>query len=150
VNRARRVRAAPAVVLLVLIGGGCTVASPSPAAYRERTALVITDAISHVATAQKVLEASQDDKILGAYALATVRSSDDTLNTAVGAYEELYPPRSMDPTFNRASSLLGDATDLVTAARIALYRHDRADYPGLVDDLEQLTAELERLEKELS
>jgi hypothetical protein len=135
---------------VLLLATGCTVASPDSQAYRDRTSLVLTDAISHVATAQKVLAASQDDKILGSYALATVRSSDDTLNTAVGAYFELYPPREMDPRFKRVSSLLGDATDLVTESRIALYRHDRAEYPALIRDLDDLTTELERLEKEMS
>jgi hypothetical protein len=56
----------------------------------------------------------------------------------------------MDPRFKRVSSLLGDATDLVTESRIALYRHDRAEYPALISDLDDLTTKLERLEKEMS
>jgi hypothetical protein len=140
---------APALAV-VLLAAGCTVAEPDPDAYRARTTLVLTDAISHVSTAQTVLEASRDDRILGSYALTTVRSSDDTLNTAVGAYFELYPPPEMDSQFQQVSTLLGDATDLVTQSRIALYRQDHADYPGLISDLDDLTTKLERLEKELS
>lgn len=146
-------RSTLAVVLLLaltLLAAGCTTASPSPSAYQERTKLAVTDAISHVATAQKVLEATRDGKVLDTYALATVRASDDTLNTAVGAYLELYPPDPADRLFTRASTLLGKATDLVTESRIALYRDDRADLPRLIEELKRLTDKLEQLEKDLA
>lgn len=137
-------------VLVMALAAGCTVASPHPDAYRERTKLAVTDAVGHVATAQKVLEAARADMILRSYAVATVRSSDDTLNTAVGAYLELYPPEGMDPRFTKAGTLLGEATDLVTESRVALYRNDRGDYPQLIKDLAALGRRLDRFEGELS
>ncbi|HET6627792.1 MAG TPA: hypothetical protein VFG63_15480 [Nocardioidaceae bacterium] len=145
-----RWRSWAAAVLIVLVASGCTTATPAPDAYRARTKLAVTDAISHVATAQKVLEATRKNKILGPYALVTVRASDETLGTVVGAYLELYPPQQLDPRFTKASTLLGDASDLVTQTRIALYRDDRADFPGLIKDLDSLSTKLERFEKELS
>lgn len=146
----RLARAWTTGLAVVLLTAGCTVAQPDPASYRERTKVVVTDAIAHVGTARTVLEAARDGKILGPYSLTTVRASDDTLNTAVGAYLELYPPEELDPLFTRTNTLLGDAGDLVTESRIALYRHDEDDYPSLIRDLDDLTKKLERLEKELS
>jgi hypothetical protein len=149
--RKRRVRrSAAAGVLLTAVLAGCTVAAPDPAAYRERTTLALGDTLSHVATARLVLEGVRDGTMPGPYALATVRDSDDTLTTAVGAYLELYPPPEIDPRFRQVATLLGDAGDLVTASRIAVYRHDRAGYPRLIERLDALATDLERLEKDLS
>lgn len=128
---------------------GCTPASPDPDTYRERTKLAVTDTISHVGTARKVLASARDGKIMDNYALATVRSSEDTLTKVAGSYSEVYPPPQLDPVFDRASGLLGDAEDLLTDSRIALHRDAIDRYPGLIKDLDKVTKELERLERRL-
>lgn len=111
--------------------------------------MAIEDAISQVGTAEKVLTAAEDGKVLATYALTTVRASDATLGTVVAAYAELYPPESLDALYTRANALLGDASDLVAATRIALYRRDGADYPRLVGQLDALTKTLEEFEATL-
>ena len=144
----RRIVGTIAVMLLSV--SGCTVASPDPADYRERTELAVGDAISHLATTEKVLRAAEEDKVLGTYALTTVRASDAMLETAVGAYAELYPPEQLDALAGRVDRLLGDASDLVGDSRIALHRGRRAEYPALIEDLESLLEEMEEFEGRLS
>lgn len=148
-RRARWVVPAACAVLLTLVAA-CTPASPSPSTYRERTKLAVTDTISHVETARIVLEASRTQRITGPYALSTVRASEETLSKVTGSYAELYPPRELDRLFVRTSSLLGDASDLLTESRIALKRDERSRYPSLVADLDRLGKQLEDLEKRLS
>lgn len=146
---ARTTRRARLVLLLVLVLSACTPATPDTDTYRERTKLAVTDTISHVVTARKVLASARDDKIMDNYALSTVRASEDTLSKVAGSYSELYPPPKLDPVFDRASGLLGDAEDLLTGSRIALHRDAVDRYPALIDELDKLTKQLERLERRL-
>lgn len=124
---ARRTTVARWLSLLVVLLAftSCTPASPSVETYRERTKPAVTDTLSHIATAQQVLELAQRDKVMGPYALSTVRSSESTLSKVTGSYAELHPPTELDPVFTQATSLLGDASDLLTETRIALKRDDR-------------------------
>ena len=46
----------------------------------------------------------------------------------------------------RATTLLGDASDLLAQARIALEREEVERYPRLVRRLKQMAGDLERLE----
>jgi hypothetical protein len=146
----RRPAVLAAAAVLAATVSGCTTASPHPSAYRERTKLAIGDAVSHVVTAEKVLQAADDDKILQPYAITTARASDATLSTVVGAYAELYPPKGLDTLHTKATTLLGDASDLVAEARIAVYRGDEAAYPGLVSQLDTLSKKLEKFQGTLA
>jgi len=138
-----------AALLAALLLSGCVPASPDADTYRDKAALTLASAVSETRTVSRLLQISQDGRMLRATAKAQLRHSEDALDTATGAFTELNPPPTQDRLNRRANRLLGDAGDLVAEARIAFERSRTGQYPGLVRELENLAATMERLEGRL-
>ena len=135
-----------AALLAALLLAGCVPASPDADTYRDKAALTLASAVSETRTVSRLLETSQDGRMLRPTAKAQLRHSEAALDTATGAFNELNPPPRQDQLNRRTSTLLGDAGDLVAEARIALERSRTGRYPGLVRQLESLAATMEQLE----
>lgn len=142
-------RALWVLVALVTLAG-CVPASPDQDTYRAKTSVTVGGALSDVATVRTILEALHENKMFRATAIAQIRASEDSLDTNAGAYAEVNPPPALDRVYSRTSTLLSDATNLVTQARIAIDR-DRSDrYPKIAADLGRTATQLDKVEKSVS
>jgi hypothetical protein len=129
----------------VLLVAGCVPASPDVGTYDDRAALTLESAVSDVRTVSTLLETLHDDRMLRPTAIAQLRYSEKSLDTAITAFTELNPPPQRDRLTQRMDTLLGEAEDLLGEARTAIERENRARYPALVRDLEATAVDLERL-----
>lgn len=136
-----------AVVVAVALLGGCVPASPDVDTYDDKAALTLGAAVSEVRTVQSLLETLYDDRMIRQTAIAQMRYSEKSLGTATSAFTELNPPPRRDRLTKRMTTLLGDAGDLLDEARTAIERYDRAAYPSLVDELDTMAGDLEKLER---
>jgi len=129
-----------------LLLAGCVPASPDVDTYDDKAALTLGAGVSQVRTVQRIVQTMYDGRMLHPTAVAQLRYSEDSLETATGAFTELNPPPARDRLDTRVSTLMGDASDLLADARIAIERSDVGSYPGLADDLGKLADRLEKLE----
>lgn len=141
----RFVRPLQAALLLVVLAG-CVPASPDVDTYDDKAMRTLGAAVSETKTVRTLLQTSYDGRMLRPTALAQLRYSESALGTATKAFTELNPPPARDGLYTRASTLLGDAEDLVAEARITVERKRESAYPGLVEKLDGLATRLEKLE----
>ena len=139
----------PGVVAFLLLLSGCVPSSPDADTFDDKSMRTAGAAVSQTRTVSRLLQTSYDGRMLRPTALAQLRYSEDSLDTATSAFTELNPPSARDPLYTRLSTLLGDAGDLVAEARIAVERSEEARYPRLADRLDGLASKLERLEVRL-
>lgn len=147
---ARRLRRLPLALAAVLVVVGCVPASPDRDTYLAKTSVSVGGALSEVATVRTILEALREKKMFRSTAIAQVRASQTSLDTNAGAFAEVNPPPALDALYNRTSTLLANATDLVTAARIAIDRHRSDRYPKIAADLAKTATELDKIKKSAS
>lgn len=146
----KRVAAALLVVMLAGIATKCVPASPDAATYDEQARLTLGTAVSEVRTVRTILQTLYDDRMLRPTAIAQMRYSETSLDTATSGFVQLNPPRERDRMTRRLTTLLGDAGDLLATARIAIERSDRSRYPGLISELDTTATTLEELEERVS
>lgn len=143
----RRLVIAALVGLLVALAAGCIPASPDVDTYDAKAQRTLASAVSEVRTVQKVLETLDDGRMFRQTAVAQMRYSQSSLDTATSAFTELNPPPPRDRLTTRMATLLADAGDLLDEARTTIERYQRDRYPELVTKLEATARELERLER---
>ncbi len=141
-------RAGWLLCLLMLVG--CTPQTADTDTYRDSAHVAVSDALSEVASTALVLRQRADGQVWEAYAVTTVRTSEQAVATVADGFLTLQPPPSSDDVASRTSDLLSRSQDLVTAARVALMRSDRTVYAGLVDKLDGLAADLSGAEDDYS
>lgn len=134
------------VVMLGVLLSGCVPASPDVDTYEDKAMRTLGAAVSETRTVRTLLQTSYDGRMLRPTALTQLRYSESALNTATKAFTELNPPPARDRLYTRASTLLGDAGDLVAEARITVERKRESRYPQLVKELDGLATRLEKLE----
>ena len=133
----------------VLAVSGCVPASPGPSTYEDKAKLTVEAALSEVATVQLTLQQLARDRAFKPSVLTQLRYSEDSLDTATGAFDELNPPRTDDRLHQRTDSLLSAAGDALAHTRIAVERDERQEYPALVSDLKKLATRLDTLDKQV-
>ena len=140
----------PWVLVALFAVAACVPASPDENTYQAKTSVTVGGALSDVATVRTILDALHEDKMFRATAIAQIRASQDSLDTNAGAFAEVNPPPALDGLYARTSKSLSDATDLVTAARIAIDRNRSDRYRKIAQDLSKTAAQLEKIEKSVS
>lgn len=124
----------------------CTPQTADTDTYRDSAHVAVSDALSEVGTTALVLRQRSDGRLWEAYAVTTVRTSEQAVATVADGFSTLQPPDTMDDVESRTSDLLSRAQDLVTASRVALMRSDRTAYAGLLSKLEALATDLSSAE----
>lgn len=147
--RASAATTAAALVVLAAVTG-CVPSTPDADTYDDKAAQTLGSAVSEVRTVQRLLQTLSENRMFRASAVTQVRYSEDALDTANKAFTELDQPVSRDRLARDVGTLLGDAGDLLTDARTAIVRRERADYPRLAEDLGALVEELEKVEGRVS
>ena len=140
------------LVGLVLIGlTGCTVpSSPDARDWRRSARQSVGDVASEVETARTTLRQLGADRFVGSYATVLLVDAEEAAGKATDSITTRQPPRVEQARYDEVSSALGDATDLVTEARIAVTRGSERDYPALVEELGTTGDELAGLEEQLT
>ena len=142
-------RRLPAALLLGGLLTACVPASPDAGTYDDKVRLTLGSAVGEVRTVERLLQTLHEDRMLRPAAVAQLRSSEDSLGTATKALTELNPPPSRDRLADRADTLLTDADDAMTEARLAVERHEVGSYPRLARDLEKVAVGMETVEEQL-
>jgi len=135
---------------LVLLTSACVPASPDPGTYRQKASTTLGAAVSELSTTAISLEQLADGRTFRPAVITQLRYSEDAIGTATKSLTELNPPVTADPLHRRASTLLGDAEDLLATSRIAVHRHEEDRYVDLAGDLRSLADAMETLEKRAS
>jgi hypothetical protein len=139
-----------AAALSLALLAGCVPASPDVDTYDDKAALTLGAGISEARTVQRILETLYDGRMLRPTAKTQLRYSEDSLDTATGAFTELNPPPARDPLSTRTATLMSTAGDLMTQARVAIERDRVEQYPTIADDLGTVADRMEKLEGRLS
>jgi hypothetical protein len=132
-----------------VLAGGCAPQSPDHSSWIDQARQSLKDVSSQVATVELLLELEQERKVPGKYQQVVAQDSE----SAVGATQEKFggeqPEPRDDAEYKRITSLISDASDLLSEVRIAVVRRDDGAYPELLRQLaglqEDLTTAQERL-----
>ena len=139
-----------ALASALLLTSGCVVASPDADTYGDAAASTLGTAVSEVATVKTLLQLLVAGDIQRPAVVAQLRYSEESLSRSAQGLGSLNPPPEQDMLSEEAGRLLDEAESLLQRARIAIHRHEDAQYPGIADDLDALGTELEVLEKSAS
>jgi hypothetical protein len=138
------------VPVLVAALVGCAPQSPDHSSWTDQARQSLDDTQSQVATVGLLLRLEQDDKVPGKYQQVVAIDAEQAAGTALEKFGGEQPEPRDDATYRRVTSLISDASDLLSQARIAIVRRDTAAYPGLVEDLDDMADRLSRASDGLS
>lgn len=134
-----------APVLALSSGCGLTPSRPDSAAWSQAARQALEDVASEVATVKVAVEQQERGRQLGKYAVVTATTSEEALGKAADSLLTQQPPASRRDDYDRVSTALGDAEDLVAGARIALVAGDSGRYAGLAHRLDRMADRLDSL-----
>ncbi len=140
----RWVGVAQLVVVLLILGTACAPSSPDQAAWTDQARRALASAQSEVQTLRLTLRQQGAGKTWQNYQQVVALDSEEAAGRTAESFSSLQPPIGDDDAYRRVTSLLSDASDLVTDVRIAVVRDDTGSYPGLIEDLGRMSAELDR------
>jgi hypothetical protein len=143
-GRPRRALAGSCVVAALLTG--CAPQAPDHGSWRDQAHLSLEDVASNVATAGLLVGLAQDDRMFGKYQQIVALNAETNAGRTADHFSGEQPEPRDDPTYTRVTTVLSDATDLLSQVRIALVRRDRASYDDLATRLHHMTARLQRAE----
>ena len=138
-NRSARSRAALALVGLLALAG-CVANATGPArttgTYSHKAAATAAVASSAVATASMAAQSGADDHATFPYLSVLVADAEDTLGSASSTFASIQPPSTeADAIRAELTSMLDEAADTVSEARVAIRRGDRTPLADLADTL---------------
>jgi hypothetical protein len=145
-----RVRLAILVALLLGLAGCVVPSSPDARDWRRSARQSVGDVASEVETARTTLRQLSADRFVGRYAIVLLVDAEEAAGQATDSVTTRQPPRVEQARYDEVSAALGDATDLLADARIAVTRGSKQDYPDLVEQLGTTGDELADLEEQLT
>lgn len=138
---------AGALAAAAVLTTGCVVASPDSDTYADAASLGLGTAASDVATVETMLRLLDAGKISRPFVVAQLRYNEKSLSQASQDLGSLNPPPDQDTLAKDASEVFDDAEGAVEDARVAVHRRKTSDYVGLADNLADVAARIEQLEK---
>ena len=129
---------------IVLLGGACAPKSPDPAVWTDQARHAVTGVQGEVATMQLVLRQQQADKLPQNYQQVVAVDSEEAVGTTTESFTSVQPPSGEDEQYAEISSVLSDASDVVTDVRIAIVREDTRAYPKLLRELTKVSDDLSK------
>jgi hypothetical protein len=142
----------PAVLmaLTLLLGTACAPKSPDRAVWTDQARHAVTDVQGEVATVELVLRQQRAGKLPQNYQQVVVLGSEEAIGTTAESFSSVQPPEGADSHYQRVTSVLSDASDLVAQTRIAIVREDTAEYPKLLRELGTVSDDLSKTLTELN
>jgi len=153
-RRARHRRRSTAMVAASLLGavlGGCIAPAFDSGAFTHNAIEALDAATSETRTARLALQAKLGDRVTQPYVDTVVTASEKALGPIQDSFGTVDAPSTTDDALrDDVTTLLSDAADALTAARIAVRRHDEAAMKGSVAELGSVSDRLERKSDSLS
>jgi hypothetical protein len=144
VVQARRAGAVLLIVAVVFLGTACAPKSPDHAEWTDEAHRALAAAQSEVETVRLMLRQQRDGKAWQNYQQVIALDSEEAAGRTAESFSSIQPPPGDDRQYRRVTTLLSDASDLVTDVRIAVVREDTASYSGLIRDLRRMSTDLNR------
>jgi hypothetical protein len=153
VKEAGLVRRALAAVITgcvcVVLMTGCAPQSPDHSSWTDQARQALMDVSSEVATVTLLLRLEQQDKVPGKYQQVVALDSESAVGATMEKFGGEQPEPRDDDEYKRVTSLMSDASDLLSEVRIAVVRRDEDAYPDLLRQLEGLQQNLTHAEERL-
>jgi hypothetical protein len=105
--------------------------SPSHGAWIDQAHTSLEEVSSGIATAQLLLRLIEDDKVLGKYQRVVALDSENAAGKVASHFSGEQPEPADQATYTRVTTVLSDASDLLSTVRIAVVRGDVARFPAL-------------------
>lgn len=136
----------------LLIAGitACAPQAPDHSSWRDQAHLSIEDVASNVSTMTLLLRLVREDRMFGKYQQIVALNSETNAGRTADHFSGEQPEPQDDATYTRVTTLLSDATDLISEVRIALVRRDQSEYAGLAKKLTDMTRRLDKAESEVT
>jgi hypothetical protein len=150
-SHGRRMRASAALagLTLSLATTACAPQSPDRSSWMDQAHKSLDDVSSEVATVSLLLRLEGEDKVPGKYQQVVAQDSEAAVGETMSKFGGEQPPEGEDDTYGRVTSLMSDASDLLSQVRIAIVRRDTGEYPELREDLAQMQDQLSKQEDAL-
>jgi len=129
---------------------GCVPATPDEDTWRYDARQAVSDVSSEVRTVALVLRHDAAGRFLGGYAAVTAANAEEAAGKAGDTLAAKQPPAAEEGRYATVTDLLDKATGLLAEARIAVAEGNRSAYQGLLDQLDAVAGQLDRLERELN
>jgi hypothetical protein len=135
--------------LLLVVTSGCAPQSPDRSSWTDQAHKSLDDVSSEVATVSLLLRLEDEDKVPGKYQQVVAQDSEEAVGQTMAKFGGEQPPPGEDDTYGKVTSLMSDASDLLSQVRIAIVRRDTGDFPKLREDLTTMQDQLTKQEDEL-
>ncbi|HJQ04589.1 MAG TPA: hypothetical protein VJ872_04055 [Nocardioides sp.] len=140
--------------LLVPLAAGllltaCEPKSPDRAEWRDDAYYAVSDTSSAVATATLVVRQLTSDKIQQNYAQVVLVAAEEEAGKQSSSFDALQPATVDTDRYHQVTSALSDAGDVLSDVRIAVARQNTGAYPDLLQQLDQQTQALDKVESDL-
>ena len=126
----------------VTLAAGCAPQSPDHSSWTDQARQSLKDVSSQVATVTLLLQLERERKVPGKYQQVVAQDSESAVGAAQQKIGGEQPEPRDDPEYKRITSLISDASDLLSQVRIAVVRRDEGTYPDLLRQLEGLQENL--------
>jgi hypothetical protein len=143
--RGRGASAASVGLILSLAATGCAPQSPDRSSWVDQAHTSLGDVSSEVATVRLLLRLEDEDKVPGKYQQVVAQDSEAAVGQTMSKFGGEQPPEGEDDAYDEVTSVMSDASDLLSQVRIAVVRRDTDEYPKLRTDLDKM---LDRLSKQ--
>jgi hypothetical protein len=97
-----------------------------------------------------LLRLVREDRMFGKYQQIVALDSETNAGRTADHFSGEQPEPRDDATYSRVTTLLSDATDLLSQVRIALVRRDVREYPALARKLDAMSKRLDRAASDVS
>ena len=136
-------------VLGLAMTAGCAPQSPDRSSWTDQAHKSLEDVSSEVATVSLLLRLEDEDKVPGKYQQVVAQDSETAVGQTMSRFGGEQPPEGEDDTYEKVTSVMSDASDLLSQVRIAIVRRDTGQYPKLRADLGKMQDQLTKQEDEL-
>lgn len=139
-----------AVAIAVLALSGCITPALDSGAFEQNAKSALESAASETSTAQIALDVFASGNSTNAYADTVVTDSENAMGGIQTSFGVVDPPSpTQDHLRDQVLTLLGDAEDALSHARIAIRRSDPSNLTEARKELEKAGADLESARADL-
>jgi hypothetical protein len=124
----------------------CAPQAPDHSSWRDQAHLSLQDVGSNVSTMTLLLRLVREGRMFGKYQQIVALNSETNAGRTADHFSGEQPETQDSATYTRVTTVMSDACDLLSEARIALVRRDSAAYPRLERQLSHMSERLSRAE----
>jgi hypothetical protein len=109
----------------------------------------LEDVASEVATVTLLLRLERDGKVPGKYQQVVAQDSESAVGATMQRFGGEQPEPRDDAAYRHVTTVMSDASDVLSDVRIAIVRRDTAAYPDLLTQLAKTQHDLTDAEEQL-